>query len=88
VQLGQNHLHRRHHLAVAHRHQVHGNAAPIIDNRDRVVHVDDDIDLLAIAGQRFVHGVVYDFVNKMVQSHLSGRANVHRGPQANRLKAL
>ena len=51
VEFGQHHLHRRHHLAVGQGHHVHRDAAPVVDHRDRVVHVDDDVDLLGIAGK-------------------------------------
>ena len=37
VQLGQHHLHRGHLLAVAQVLHVHGNAAAVVDNGDRVI---------------------------------------------------
>jgi len=55
MELGEHHLHCRHHLAVGQGHHVHGNAAPIVDNGDGVVHVDDDFDFLTIACQSFIH---------------------------------
>src|SRR5438046_1266373 len=39
------------------------------------------VDLIGVAGQGFVDGVVHHFPDQMVQAHLSGRADVHRGPQ-------
>ncbi len=72
MELGEHHLHGRHHLAVAHGHQVHRDAAPVIDHRDGVVHVNDYVDFLAIAGQGLVHGIVHHLVDQMVQSHLAG----------------
>ena len=88
MQLGQHHLHCGHHLAVANGHHVDGNAAAIVDDRDGVVDVDDDVDLLCVSGERLVHGVVNYFVNKMVQPHLACRADVHGRPKANSLKAF
>ena len=88
VQLGQHHLHRRHLLAVGQIHHVHRNAAPVVDHGDRVVHVDHDVDLFGVPGQRLVHGVVHHLVDQVVQPHLAGRANVHGRPQANRLQAF
>src|ERR1039458_10347072 len=58
VQLGQHHLNRRHLFAVGQCLHVYGDAAAVVDDGNGVVHVDDDVDLLAIAGQRLVHGVV------------------------------
>ena len=55
VELGEHHLHGRHHLSIGERHQVNGNAAAVIGHGNRVVHVNDDVDLFAITGQGFVH---------------------------------
>ena len=38
---------------------------------------------VGIPGERFVYGVVDDFVDQMMQTHLARRADVHRRPQAN-----
>ena len=88
VELGEDHLHRRHHLAVAHRHHVHGNAAAIVDHGDGVVDVDDDFDLLGVAGQRFIDGVIDHLIDQVVQAHLAGRADVHGRTKAHRLQAF
>ena len=47
---------------------VDGNAAAVVDDGDRVVDVDRDVDLIAEAGQRLVDRVVDDLVDEMVQS--------------------
>jgi hypothetical protein len=88
VELGQHHLHGRHLLAVGQRHHVHRNAAAVVDHGDGVVHVDDDVDLFAIAGQRLVHRVVHHLVDQVVQAHLAGRADVHGRTQAHCLQAF
>ena len=67
---------------------VHRNAAAVIDHGDRVVDVDDGIDARRIAGQRLVDRVVDHFVDQVVQSHLAGRADVHRRTKANRLQTF
>jgi len=33
---------------------VHGNAATVVDDSDRVIEVDGDVDLIAIPGQGFI----------------------------------
>ncbi len=88
MQFGQYHLNGRHHLAIAYVHQIHRNAAAIIDNSDGVVHVNHDFDPLAVAGQRFVHGIVDYFVHQVMKSHLAGRADVHCGAQTNGLETF
>ena len=81
VQLGHHHFGCRHLFAV-HFHRVHGNAATVVDHGDRVVDVNSGFNLVGITGKRFVHGVVYNFVNQMMQSQFTGRTDVHRGTLA------
>ena len=45
-----------------------------------------DVDFRAIAGQRFVDGVVDNFVDQVVKSVDARRADVHRGTLPNSLK--
>src|SRR5712691_9962435 len=61
---------------------VHGNAAAVVHHSDGLVGVHGDVDLIGVAGQRFVYGVVHHFPDEMVQAHLSRRADVHCGAQA------
>ena len=84
VQLGHHDLGRR--AAVGHR--IDRNAAAVVDDRDRVVDVDGDVDLVAVPGQRLVDRVVDDFVDQMVQARCTGRADVHGRPLANGLQAF
>ena len=62
---------------------VHGNAAAVVDHGDAVVVVHGDVDFVAVAGHRFVHGIVDDFPDEMVQAHFAGGTDVHRGTLAN-----
>jgi hypothetical protein len=43
-------------------------------------------DVIAVALQRLVDAVVDHLVDKMVEAAKAGRADVHAGPAANRLK--
>ena len=85
VQLGHDHLRRRDAFFLVH---VHRNAAAVVDHRDGIVDVNGDVDLGAVARQRFVHGVVDHFVDQVVQAHLAGRADVHGRPQAHRFQTF
>ena len=64
------------------------DAAAVVDDGDRAVDVDRDVDLIAEAGQRLVDRVVDDFVDEMVQPGRPGRADVHRRPLADRFEPL
>ena len=64
------------------------NAAAVVDDRDRAIDMDRDVDLIAEAGQRLVDGVVDDFVDEMVQPGRPGRADVHRRPFADGFEPL
>ena len=65
------------------------DAAAVVDHRDRVVGVDDDLDLVAVPGQRLVDRVVEDFEHHVVQAGAVGRvADVHARALAHRVEAL
>ena len=88
VQLGKHHLARRDTFAAGKGHFVHGNAAAVVDDGDRIVHMDGDFDAGGVAVHGFVDGVVDNLIHQVVQPHLPGRANVHGGAQANGLQTL
>ena len=88
MQLGEHHLHGGHVLAAGQIHHVDGNAATIVDDGDGVVDVDDDVDLSCVAGESLVDGIVDDFVDEVMQTHLAGGADVHCGTQADGFKAF
>ena len=47
-----------------------------------------DLDAVVAAGERLVDGVVDDLVDEVVEAARAGRADVHAGPQPDRLEAL
>ena len=49
---------------------------------------DGDGDVLAVARQRLIDGVVHDLVDEMVQTGRAGGANVHTGTLPNSLQTL
>ena len=49
---------------------------------------DDDVYVFAVAGQRFVHGVVDDLVNKVMKSPAAGGSYVHSGTFSYGFQAL
>ena len=65
-----------------------GMPRAVVDDRDRVVRVDRDLDRVAAAGQRLVDRVVDDLVDEVVQAAHAGRADVHARPLADRLETL
>ena len=67
---------------------VDRDAAAVVDDGDRAVGVDGDLDAVAVAGQRLVDGVVDDLVDQVVQAVDVGVADVHARPLADRLQAL
>ena len=83
---------REHHLGRVHPDHggvgAHGNPATVVDHRHRVVDVDGDPNLGAVARERLVHGVVDHLVDEVVQARLSGAADVHGGADAYGLEPL
>ena len=69
-------------------HRRDGDAAAVVDDRDRVVRVDRDVDLVAVAGQRLVDRVVDHLVDEVVQATHTGRADVHARSLADGLEPL
>src|SRR5207248_4658075 len=64
--------------------QIDGDAAAVVFDGHRVVGVDRDHDLVRVAGQRLVDGVIDDFVNHVMQaSDVVSVADVHAGTFAN-----
>ena len=59
------------------RMEIDRDAAAVVDDRDGVVDVDGDVDLVAEPGERLVDRVVDDLVDEMVQPRRAGRADVH-----------
>ena len=56
---------------------VHGNTAAVVGDGDGVAGVDGDGDVLAVACQRFIDGVVHDLVDQMMQAGNGGGADIH-----------
>ena len=64
------------------------DAAAVVDDRDGVVDVDEDVDVLAVAGQGLVDGVVDDLVDQVMEPFGAGAPDVHRRPFPDRFEAL
>ncbi len=68
---------------------VDGNAAAVVLHADRVVGVDDDLDVVAIAGESLVDRIVDDLEHHMVEpGSIRGVTDVHTRPLANGLEAF
>ena len=64
------------------------DAAAVIDDRYRIVHVDRDLDRVAIARKGLVDRIIHHLVNQMMQTDLARRADIHRRTLAYRIAAL
>ena len=67
---------------------VHGDAAAVIGDLNDIVLQDLDLDVVAVTGQRLVNGVVHDLVHQMMQTALTGGADIHTRALAHRLQTL
>ena len=67
---------------------VHGNAATVVDDGHRVVDVNGDRDLAAVAGQRLVDRVVHHLPDEVVEADRPRGADVHRRALADRFQTL
>ena len=88
VQLGHHDLGGRAPLVVVVL-DVGRNAAAVVDDRHRVVGVDDDLDVVAVARQRLVDRVVEHLEHHVMQAGAVGRvADVHARALAYGIEAL
>src|SRR6185437_9061291 len=69
-------------------HDADRDAAAVVDDAHATIGQQRDLDGVAVAGQRLVHGVVDHLVDQVVQAALAGRPDVHTGPLADRLEAF
>ena len=85
VEFGQHNLSGRNAFFGMH---INRNATAVIDDGDGVIDVDGDTDFGAIARQRFVDGIVDDFVDEVVQAHFARGADVHGRAQTHCFQAF
>ena len=67
---------------------VDRDAAAVVDHAHAAVGQQRDLDVVAVAGQGLVDGVVDDLVHQVVQAALAGGADVHAGALADGLETL
>ena len=67
---------------------IHGNTAAVILYANSTISLDGHVNFGGVAGERFVDRVIYNLVDQVVQTALSGRANVHAGALTNRFQTF
>ena len=70
------------------RHDIDGDPPAIVGHGDAVLFVDDDVDLMAEPGERFVDAVVHHLEDQMVESPAAGASHVHAGTLSNALETF
>ena len=71
-----------------HRVHVDRDAAAVVEDAHAAVVLEHHVDAGGVARHRLVDGVVHDLLDHVVQTALTGGADVHAGPLADRLEAL
>jgi hypothetical protein len=70
-------------------HDVGRNTAAVVDDRDRIVGMDYDLDVVAVAGKRFIDRIVEHLEHHVMQPGAVGRvADVHPGTLPHRVEAF
>ena len=85
VQNGKDHLHGR---PTGLGLDIHRNTTAIVGNGDGIAGIDGDGDMLTVARQRLIDGIVHNFVHQMVQTRGGGGADIHTGTLADSFQAL
>ncbi len=79
-----DHLGRRYPLIRVH---IHGDATPVIIDRDRVIAMQDNVDFIAMACQRLIDGIIDHLEHHVMQSGaIIGVTDIHTGTLAHRIK--
>jgi len=82
---------REHHFnggAFFYRVLIDGDASPVITHFDCAVAENANVDSTAVPGERFVDGVVDNFVHQVVKPAGSGGSDVHAGTLTDRFEAF
>ena len=53
------------------------DTTPVIRNGDRIVFIDGNHNVVTMASKRFINGVIYHFINEVMQSFYTDIPNVH-----------
>ena len=65
---------------------VHRNTTAIVDHGDAIIDVNRYINLVAVAHQSFVNGVIHNFIDEVMKSPFTGITNVHSWALSDRLQ--
>ncbi|GIE32092.1 hypothetical protein Ait01nite_051370 [Actinoplanes italicus] len=68
--------------------QVDRETTAVVGDRDATVGEQDHVDGVAVTGQRLVDRVVHNLPHEVVQTALTGGADVHTGTLADRFQAF
>ena len=85
VDLREDDFHRRNALFGV---DLGGDAAAVVFDGARTVHIDGDFDVRAVARERFVDGVIDDLAHEMMQPPLVRGADIHTGALADVLQTV
>ena len=85
VQRRQHDLERR---TLLDRVLVHRDATAVVPHPDAAVGEQSHLDVVGVTSERLVHRVVHNLVDQVVESPLTGRADVHAGTLTDGLEAL
>ena len=66
----------------------HGDSASVVGHADHIALQYFGLDMVAVACQRLVYGVIHDLIHQMVQTARSGGADIHTGALADCLQSL
>jgi hypothetical protein len=67
---------------------VNGNPATVVDHTQRAIGKNRDVDSIAIPREGLINRVIDNFVNKVMQAALAGRADVHTGTLTDGLESF
>ena len=85
VDFGQDHFKA---LLTAVSMDVDRDASSVVDDRDRTIGMQRDVDIATVAGHRLVDRIIHDLVDQMMQPARRCVTNIHPRTKPNRLDSL
>ena len=82
---GKYHLQGRHAFLLI---DIYRDPTAVIHNGNGIIGMDFYSDFVTEASQSFVNGVIYDFINQMMQTSGTGGADIHTGTFADCLQTF
>ena len=64
------------------------NTSSVINNGNGIIRINRNLNRITKARKRFIHRIIYNFINQMVQTSAGGSSDIHTGTFSDRFQSL